>query len=108
MEDFVKLENITKVHKMGEVEIRAADNINFSIKKGEFVVIVGPSVAGKTTVLNISRHSSRAESSREFLSQGRLQRIPSFCSATSPPVPWITIREKPSSSSCRICAGSGA
>ena len=41
------------VYHMGEVEIRAADNINFSIKKGEFVVIVGPSGAGKTTVLNI-------------------------------------------------------
>ena len=53
MEEFVKLENITKIYHMGEVEIRAADNINFSIKKGEFVVIVGPSGAGKTTVLNI-------------------------------------------------------
>ena len=48
-----KLKDITKVYHMGEVEIRAADNINFSIKKGEFVVIVGPSGAGKTTVLNI-------------------------------------------------------
>ena len=53
MEEFVKLKDITNVYHMGEVEIRAADNINFSIKKGEFVVIVGPSGAGKTTVLNI-------------------------------------------------------
>ena len=53
MEEFVKLKDITKVYHMGEVEIRAADNINFSIKKGEFVVIVGLSGAGKTTVLNI-------------------------------------------------------
>lgn len=53
MEEFVKLKDITKVYHMGEVQIRAADNINFSIKKGEFVVIVGPSGAGKTTVLNI-------------------------------------------------------
>ena len=43
MEDYVKLENVTKVYKMGEVEIRAADGIDFSISKGEFVVIVGPS-----------------------------------------------------------------
>ena len=53
MEEFVKLKDITKVYHMGEVEIRAADNINFSIKKGAFVVIVGPTGAGKTTVLNI-------------------------------------------------------
>ena len=53
MKEFVKLQDITKIYKMGEVEIRAADCINFSIQKGEFVVIVGPSGAGKTTVLNI-------------------------------------------------------
>lgn len=53
MENFVKLEDITKIYKMGEVEIRAVDGINFSIGKGEFVVIIGPSGAGKTTVLNI-------------------------------------------------------
>ena len=53
MDPFVKLENITKIYHMGEVEIRAVDGIDFSIQKGEFVVIVGPSGAGKTTVLNI-------------------------------------------------------
>lgn len=53
MDTFVKLENITKIYHMGEVEIRAVDGIDFSIQKGEFVVIVGPSGAGKRTVLNI-------------------------------------------------------
>ena len=52
MKDFVKLENVKKRYQMGEVEIMAADGIDFSIKKGEFAV-VGPSGAGKTTVLNI-------------------------------------------------------
>ncbi len=50
---FVKLEHVTKIYRMGEVEIRAVDGIDFEIGKGEFTVIVGPSGAGKTTVLNI-------------------------------------------------------
>ena len=53
MSGFVCLKDITKVYKMGEVEIHAVDGINFEIEKGEFVVIVGPSGAGKTTVLNL-------------------------------------------------------
>ena len=50
---YVKLDRVSKIYKMGEVEIRAVDNISFEISKGEFVVVVGPSGAGKTTVLNI-------------------------------------------------------
>lgn len=53
MNEFVTLENVTKTYRMGEVEIHAVDGISFHIEKGEFVVIVGPSGAGKTTVLNI-------------------------------------------------------
>lgn len=52
-EGYVKLDKVSKIYKMGEVEIRAVDEISFEIAKGEFVVIVGPSGAGKTTVLNI-------------------------------------------------------
>ena len=50
---YVKLDKVSKIYKMGEVEIRAVDNISFEISKGEFIVVVGPSGAGKTTVLNI-------------------------------------------------------
>ena len=53
MAAFVELKGVKKIYRMGEVVIKAVDNMNFSIEKGEFVVIVGPSGAGKTTVLNI-------------------------------------------------------
>lgn len=50
---YVELKNVRKEYKTGEVVIKAADGIDFEFEKGEFVVIVGPSGAGKTTVLNI-------------------------------------------------------
>ena len=53
MENFVQLKDVKKIYKMGEVEIAAANGIDFAVKKGEFAVVVGASGAGKTTVLNI-------------------------------------------------------
>ena len=53
MSGFVTLEGVKKIYRMGEVEIMAAAGIDFEIQKGEFAVVVGPSGAGKTTVLNI-------------------------------------------------------
>jgi putative ABC transport system ATP-binding protein len=53
MSGFVSLDGVTKRYRMGEVTVNAADGVTFDIEKGEFAVIVGPSGAGKTTVLNI-------------------------------------------------------
>ena len=50
---FVEFRDVNKVYTMGTTQIRAADGVTFSIEKGEFCVIVGPSGAGKTTVLNM-------------------------------------------------------
>ena len=51
--EFIEFKDVKKIYKMGEVEIEALSGVNFSIKKGEFVVIAGASGAGKSTILNI-------------------------------------------------------
>lgn len=50
---YIEFKNVEKDYQMGEVTIKALNNTNFTIEKGELVVIVGPSGAGKTTTLNI-------------------------------------------------------
>ena len=61
-EAFVKLDKVSKIYGSKEVKIVAVDEISFEIEKGEFVVVVGPSGAGKTTVLNILGGMDKATS----------------------------------------------
>ena len=50
---FVVFDGVCKYYQMGETRIAAADHVTFTIEKGEFCIILGPSGAGKTTVLNM-------------------------------------------------------
>jgi putative ABC transport system ATP-binding protein len=53
MDSFIELKNVKKSYDMGEVVIKAVDDVSFSIDKGEFVIILGASGAGKSTILNL-------------------------------------------------------
>ena len=64
MSSFVSLEDVKKIYQMGEVQIMAAAGIDFQIERGEFEVVVWPSGAGKTTVLNILGGMDTASSGR--------------------------------------------
>lgn len=51
--DFIRLNKVSKIYQTGKVQTTALSDVNFSIKEGDFVIIVGPSGAGKTTILNL-------------------------------------------------------
>ena len=53
MKDYIQFKDVKKIYKMGQVEIEALSGVDFSINKGEFVVVAGASGAGKSTILNI-------------------------------------------------------
>ena len=69
---FVRFEDVRKVYHVGEVDIHAADGVTFQVEQGELAVIVGPSGAGKTTVLNMLGGMDTATSGDIFLEDDRV------------------------------------
>lgn len=62
MAPFISFKDVKKIYKVGDIKIHASDGVNFEVEKGEFVVIVGPSGAGKTTILNLLGGMDKATS----------------------------------------------
>ncbi|UTE73561.1 ABC transporter ATP-binding protein [Rossellomorea marisflavi] len=62
--NILQIENLSKVYGKGETSVKALDNVSFTVKQGEFVVIIGPSGSGKSTLLHMLGGVDRPSSGR--------------------------------------------
>ena len=65
--EILKVEHLSKIYGQGENEVRALDDVSFSVEKGQFVAIIGPSGSGKSTLLHILGGVDRPTSGKVWL-----------------------------------------
>ncbi|WP_311519946.1 ABC transporter ATP-binding protein [Paenibacillus albidus] len=75
MKKLIEFKKVTKEYKVGEVTIKALDGVDFSISEGEFVVVLGASGAGKSTILNILGGMDTASSGQVFVGDQEITNI---------------------------------
>ena len=69
---YITFANVCKHYQTGDTVVKAVDNVSFEIEKGEFCVVLGPSGAGKTTILNLLGGMDKANPKVKKLLKGRI------------------------------------
>lgn len=72
----LKIENLTKIYKLGKREVQPLTNLNLEVKEGEFIAIMGPSGSGKTTLLNIIGCIDKPTSGKIIIDYTDVTRLP--------------------------------
>lgn len=73
--EIIRLENVSKIYRIGEVETRALDNVSMTIEQGEFTTLVGPSGSGKTTTLQLMGCLDRPDNGTVWINQQDVTRF---------------------------------
>lgn len=75
MENIIEFKNVSKIYQLGNEKIKALDNVDFVVKKGEFISILGPSGSGKTTLMNIIGLLDIPDSGKYFLQESDVSKL---------------------------------
>ncbi|MEK6937330.1 MAG: ABC transporter ATP-binding protein [Nanoarchaeota archaeon] len=75
MQTLIKLENVEKTYKLGEVKVKALDNVNLEINQGDFLAIQGPSGSGKSTIVNMVGCLDKPTKGEIYLAENNIARL---------------------------------